>query len=323
MSIQYLVKIFIVILLTTSQSYAQKHSDFNSKDVDVLIEKISDLLNQNYVFPDIALKVEKHLKSQLSKGIYNNISDYQEFAEKLSLEMQSISKDKHMRCFSGGRRPVSKQIRKTVVGENDYLQLKNEQEFSFCKVGILGNNIGVLDIYGFPGTKSAEKLVDEAMKVISSVSVLIIDLRRNGGGSPDLIRYICSYFFDKPTHINSIYWRSTNKTVDFITFEKVNGMKMVDIPVYVLTSSFTFSGGEEFAYNFQTQKRGILIGEVTGGGANPGDIFKVNDDFEVFIPTGRAINPITKTNWEGVGVKPDIEIEAAKALECALLMIKN
>ncbi|NOU18651.1 MAG: S41 family peptidase [Bacteroidales bacterium] len=320
-TINPIIILLCIIVLLPLSNCAQE--ELTSKDKVDLIDKASKLLNDNYVFPDVASKIEKHLKSQLLKGVFNSITNQTEFAEKLTSEMQSISNDKHMRCFSSNGRSVKRQKRNSPLIGNEYNQLKNEQGFSFCRVGIIDNNIGVLDIYGFPESKSAEKSVDEAMNAISSVSVLIIDLRRNGGGSPDLIRYICSYFFDKPTHINSIYWRSTNKTVDFITSEKVVGKKLTNIPVYVLTSSFTFSGGEEFAYNFQTQKRGTLIGEVTGGGANPGDVFPVNEYFEIFIPTGRAINPITKTNWEGNGVKPDIEVEAAKAFEVAISKIQK
>jgi C-terminal processing protease CtpA/Prc len=84
-----------------------------------------------------------------------------------------------------------------------------------------------------------------------------------------------------------------------------------------LTSAFTFSGGEECAYNFQTQKRGTIIGETTGGGAHPGGMVPVADHYMIFIPTGRAINPVTKTNWEGVGVKPDVSVDADKALDTA------
>lgn len=135
-----------------------------------------------------------------------------------------------------------------------------------------------------------------------------------------MIKFILSYFFDKPTHLNDLYWRNGDRTEEFWTNEKVDGVKMSDVPVFVLTSKETFSGGEEFTYNVQTQKRGLIIGEVTGGGANPGGMFPAGNGIAVFIPTGRAINPITKTNWEGVGVKPDIEVPADDALEEAIAL---
>ena len=87
--------------------------------------------------------------------------------------------------------------------------------------------------------------------------------------------------------------------------------------MYLLTSRKTFSGAEEFTYNLQNLKRATVIGEVTGGGAHPGDVYKIHPHFGAFIPTGRAINPITGTNWEGTGVIPDIEIPQDQALKTA------
>jgi len=161
------------------------------------------------------------------------------------------------------------------------------------------------------------------MNLLSESDALIIDLRHNGGGNPDLIQYVCSYLFEKPTHINSIFSRTTNQATDFITFENVDGKKMADVPLFILTSQYTFSGGEEFAYDIQTQKRGTLIGDTTGGGANPGGTFPVTETLDIFIPTGRAINPITKTNWEGIGVILDLKCEADKALETALPLARE
>ncbi len=130
-----------------------------------------------------------------------------------------------------------------------------------------------------------------------------------------MVQYLCSYFFGEKVHLNSLYWREGDRTDEFWTLEKVNGTKMPDVPLFVLTSNYTFSGAEEFSYNMQTQKRATLIGETTGGGANPGGTRPINDNLSVFIPTGKAINPITGTNWEGVGVVPEVKVEADVALE--------
>lgn len=304
----------LVISLLSNCINAQQKKLLSKEEKTAYIEKAAKLLNDNYVFPDVAQKIEKHLKSQLAKGEFNKIEGLQEFALKLTTEMQFISKDKHMQCsvrsmFAGNQTPLRPNIE--IKG------LKEERNLGFARAGKLENNIGYFDIFNFPPMQRAKDLVDAAMRILAQSEALIIDLRRNTGGNPDLIQYICSYFFDKPTHINSIYWRSSNSTIDFITFEKVDGKKMGKVPIFILTSSYTFSGGEEFAYNIQTQKRGVLIGEITRGGANPGGSFPISDELSLFIPTGRAINPITKTNWEGTGVIPDIKIETSKAFEIA------
>ena len=89
----------------------------------------------------------------------------------------------------------------------------------------------------------------------------------------------------------------------------------------MLTSARTFSGGEDCAYDFQAQKRGTLVGETTGGGSNPVSWHSVGHGIVVAIPSARTTNFVTKTNWEHVGVKPDIAVPAAQALQTAHVAI--
>ena len=263
-----------------------------------------------------------HIKAKLEDGIFNKVSDKKEFADLLTEELQSISKDKHMRVR------VQRGITNESESSNPYFeQYKNlkenaERNYAFNKVEILDGGIGYIDLRGFAQSNQAYDVAVSAMKFLSNSNAVIFDLRKNGGGSPEMIRFILSYFFEKPTHINSLYWREGDRTVEFWTNEKVDGNKMSDVPMFVLTSNFTFSGGEEFTYDVQTQKRGVIIGEITGGGANPGGMFPAGNGLGIFIPTGRAINPVTNTNWEGVGVKPDIETSADDALDKALELAK-
>lgn len=41
------------------------------------------------------------------------------------------------------------------------------------------------------------------------------------------------------------------------------------------------------------------------------------DHFLIEVPFGSFINPITKGNWEGTGVEPDVKVPAGRALEVA------
>jgi C-terminal processing protease CtpA/Prc len=143
-------------------------------------------------------------------------------------------------------------------------------------------------------------------------------VRRNGGGSPHTVAMLSSYLFDQPTHLNSLYWRERDRTDEFWTTREVRGKRFGQgKPVYVLTSRQTFSGAEEFSYNLKALKRATLVGETTGGGAHPGGVRRVHELFTVFVPTGRAINPVTRTNWEGTGVVPDVAVPADEALHRA------
>jgi C-terminal processing protease CtpA/Prc len=156
------------------------------------------------------------------------------------------------------------------------------------------------------------------MGFLANTDALIVDLRRNGGGRPEMVALLSSYLFDERTHLNDLYWREGNRTDEFWTNATVAGPRYGGKkPVFVLTSKRTFSGAEEFAYNLKALKRATIVGETSGGGAHPGDMQKIADGFAMFVPTGRAINPVTKTNWEGVGVEPDVVVPADQALDKA------
>ncbi len=163
------------------------------------------------------------------------------------------------------------------------------------------------------------------MNFLANTDALIIDLRRNGGGQPEMVALLSSYLFNQRTHLNDIYSRFDNRTQEYWTSETVAGKRYGESkPVYVLTSKRTFSAGEEFTYNLKNLKRATIIGETTGGGAHPVRPHRLTDHFMIGVPFARAINPITKTNWEGVGVTPDIETTAEQALKVAhLAALKN
>jgi hypothetical protein len=171
----------------------------------------------------------------------------------------------------------------------------------------------------------ANETTAAAMNFLANTDALIIDLRRNGGGQPEMVALLSSYLFDQRAHLNDIYSRFDNRTQEYWTRDTVAGKRYGESkPVYVLTSKRTFSGAEEFAYNLKNLKRATVIGEVTGGGAHPVRPHRLTDHFMIGVPFARAINPITQTNWEGVGVTPDIDTTAEQALKVAhLAALKN
>ena len=297
------VTLFIIPLMVTCQS-----SDLSLEYKTNAIERLSDLMNDHYVFPDVAKKTEQELIAKLKSGYFTDYKTKDAFANALTEVVQSINKDKHMRVWKNRVYETPENSpQRTVEEMMDQLNRSRRNNLGFNTVKILEGNVGYLDLRGFAGLESGKELADASMKILSRADAIIFDLSKNGGGSPRMVQYLCSYFFDKKTHLNSLYWRSTNETEEFWTLDKVGGNKIADIPLFVIISNRTFSGAEEFSYNMQTQKRATLIGQTSGGGANPGGSMPINEHLSVFIPTGRAINPITKTNWEGVGVIPDIK----------------
>lgn len=280
-------------------------------------------LNKSYIFLEIAQAMEKDLRQRVNKKEYDNITSAREFAQKLTTDLQNISKDKHLRVgYSYQPIPVRKDNAQPTEAEiEENRNFMRRVNFGFEKVERLQGNIGYIDLRGFMGPELGAETVAAAMNFVANTDSLIFDLRQNGGGDPEMVALICSYLFgDKPVHLNDLYFREINKTESFWTKPNVSGKKFGNKDVYVLTSNRTFSGAEEFTYNLKNLKRVTIIGETTGGGANPGGRVRLNDHFGVFVPTGRAINPITKTNWEGTGVTPDVAVPKEQALKVAYKM---
>lgn len=283
------------------------------------IERLNTLMQENYVFPDVAKETAAHLNKKLKAGDFDETNTTQSFAEALTEAVQAINKDKHMRIRPTPPRQAPPNSPERLIEEHlDILESSGRNMAGFKAAKRLDGNIGYLDLRGFAGTDIGAPVADRYMQLLSDTDAFIVDLRKNGGGSPAMVQYLCSYFFNERVHLNSLYWRQGDQTEEFWTLEEVGGKKMPDVPLFVLTSSRTFSGAEEFSYNMQTQKRATLVGETTGGGANPGGGFPINEKLVVFIPTGRAINPITGTNWEGVGVVPEVKTNAEDALDKAI-----
>ena len=314
--LQLITVIFLItVMFVSTVLQAQDLSDEQKQET---VNNIAQLLKDNYVFPEVGERCGLHIKSLLQEGYFNKVSDKKEFTELLTKELRSISKDKHMRVLPDRRATGVQGTFNRFYDRYKYIKRNAENNYGFRKIEILDGGIACIDLRGFADSPEAFDVAVLAMKLIKNSNAVIFDLRKNGGGSPEMIKFILSYFFEKPTLINTIYWRDRDTTEEYWTNEKVDGTKLSDVPVFVLTSNRTFSGGEEFTFDIQTQKRGVIIGEVTGGGANPGAMFPAGNGINISIPTGTAINPVTNSNWEGVGVKPDIITSADDALDKAL-----
>jgi len=295
----------------------------NAQDAEITIDykekaifRLIDLMNDYYVSPDVAKSTEVHLRKELKNGHFEKFKDDLSFAEALTTAVQFINKDKHMRIQVNPAFEEAVNSPERMVEERFY-QINRSRNFNsgLNTVKILEGNVGYLDLRGFAGMESGKEIADAYMRLMSRSDAVIVDLTKNGGGSPAMVQYLCSYFFDKVVHLNSLYWRDGDRTQEFWSLEKVGGEKMPDVPLFVIISNKTFSGAEEFSYNLQTQNRAILVGQTSGGGANPGGTMPVNENLSVFIPSGKAINPITNTNWEGVGVVPNIKTSPEDAFD--------
>lgn len=286
-----------------------------------VLQALSGKLNTNYVFPEVATQINQALAAKVQA--YGPSVSAPEFADLMSKDLRALGNDKHFRVF------YDPQFRED--GSPDAVPTAAQMERQRAQVAQLGfgieklqrlpGNVAYLELRGFGPPDLVGPGYAAAMSLVDGSDALILDLRRNGGGAPASVALLMSHFFalGDERHLNDIYTRSTGKTQQYWT--TASASTRYTKPVYVLTSARTFSGGEECAYDFQTQKRAVLVGQTTGGGANAGDRFSLGHGLVVNIPTARAINPITQTNWEHVGVKPDIEVPAAQAQQTAYAAI--
>ena len=285
-----------------------------------IIDSVSQSLKEIYVFPEVAGKMEQFLKEQYKNKKYKDITSLDRFTKKLTEDLQAISHDKHLWVRFASDEILARYQSDTLTDEAKKRELEERRRDNFCfkEVKLLDGNIGYIDFRCFSGAEDAGPTAIAAMSFLAYADAIIFDLRQNGGGEPSMIQFITSYLLKEPTHLNSFYIRKSDSTQQFWTQAYVQGPRLTNTDIYVLTSSYTFSGAEEFTYNLKNLKRATIIGETTGGGAHPTDLKAFyNLNVGMSLPFGRAINPITGTNWEGTGITPDIQVPQERALRVA------
>jgi retinol-binding protein 3 len=282
-----------------------------------VIDGVSKNLKEAYVYPDLAQKMEEAVRAKQKRGEYDSITDPDTFADRLTKDLREISHDKHLGVhFSPVKLPPDLQ-KPSAEEEAESRKMLERSNCEFEKVEVLPRNIGYLKFNAFANPTICGPTVVAAMNFLAHVDAIIFDLRENGGGDPKMVAMVSSYLFDKPTHLNDLYNRQEDFTQQYWTLPYVPGTSLASKPAFVLTSKKTFSGAEEFTYNLKNLKRATIVGETTGGGAHPVSGHRVDDHFMIGVPFARAVSPITKTNWEGTGVEPDVKVPAADALQKA------
>jgi len=297
---------------------ATPDTPLNASDRSAIVQTLAAKMNANYIEPAVAERVGRTIVRKDAEGGYASVTSTQAFSDALATDMRTFSGDLHFNARLDKR--AGAPGRASDLPSRPYLDEARDEAaregYGIGKVERLPGNVGYIELRFFYDTEFAGPAYTAAMSLLAGTDALILDLRRNGGGRAGSVAYLMSHFFPlgDQRHLSDIYHRPTESTRQIWT---ATVGQRYDKPVYVLTSARTFSAGEDCAYGFQAQKRGKLVGETTGGGANPVGWFNVGHDILVAIPTARTINFVTKTNWEHVGVKPDIAVPAAQALQTA------
>jgi len=292
-----------------------------------VIDAAAKNLRQYYAYPDVGQKMADSLLAHEKNGDDDAAADGAAFADLLTKQIRDVSHDRHLElAYSQDPLPASRfdaQGRPLGPTPDDYARYRKTMEQENCtfeKTEILEHNIGYLKLNSFPAPSICRPTAVTAMATLNRVDAIIFDLRNNRGGEPEMVALMAAYLFDRPE-----YWYNPreNTTPRSWTQSPVPGNRLADKPVYVLTSTRTFSGAEQFSYDLKMLKRAILVGETTGGAAHSGVFYRIDDHFGIGIPETKPINPFSKTDWAETGVEPDVKVKAADALETAVKLAES
>ena len=287
-----------------------------------VVGRSAALLDSFYYSPAIGKQLSDSLRARLARGAYDRYRKGPGLALRLNADLAEIAHDRHLGIrYSAPAIPPDPAAGAPPTPSRAEL---DETNCGFKKVEQLDGNVGYVRFDSFEEAALCGSTATAAMTLLAGTRALIIDLRENGGGKPEMVALVASYLFDRRTHVGDLWDSWADSTHHYWTQDTVAGRRFgSDKPVYVLTSAHTFSAAEEFAYDLQALKRAIIVGETTGGGAHPASEGRLGDHFAISVPWGNSINPITGTNWEGVGVVPDVKVSADEALAAALRLLRD
>ncbi|HEY0411610.1 MAG TPA: S41 family peptidase [Allosphingosinicella sp.] len=291
-------------------------------DAKAAVAEIRRVLAENYVLPEMRPKLDAALARGLAEGRYD-VTEPGMLAERINTDLAAAGHDKHLnfhyapeqsaRIAGLKREPDdapadAEQVRRAERGNHGIAELK-----------LLPGNIRYMDLEGFvwAGPKSAEAY-DNAMRFLRGGDALIIDLRHNGGGSPEAVQYLVSHFLAPNTPLVTFHMGAT-KVDHLSTLAQLPAGRMVGKPLYVLTSGRTASAAEEFTGHVAGYRLGELIGETTAGAGFRNDFFAIPGGFLLSVSVGRAVLASTGKDWEGVGIAPTSAVPVDSALDVAQL----
>jgi hypothetical protein len=281
-----------------------------------VLDSIFAFMDHTYVFPDKTDGIIEQITGRFEAGAYDSLASTDAFARTLTRDLRSVSNDLH---FAVIIRPPSSRAAGCAAVSKDAPSLK-EINFGFTTVRIMPGNVGYLELTACTDATLGRATASAAMQFLAGVETLIIDLRSNGGGVTSMGLYLSSYLFEPGKLMHSLARRDSKELEQFRTATHVDGERLLDIPVYVLTSSRTASSAESFAYDLKHHGRATVVGERTAGAGHCAERGKYEFEqfqLEVIVPVYQPVHPVTKTNWEGTGVVPDIFVESDDALEIA------
>lgn len=302
---------------------------FNAAEARSTIEKLATALEENFVFEDNAKAYAAMLRLKLASGAYDSFPDARAFAEQVSADLQSVHSDGHLRLHI-----IPPQDRNNSADESP---ISLPATSAVTKSGWLAPGVAYISFGMFPGNEATLKDLRAFLDSHKDAKSLIIDARAHRGGGLDEMDMIFGEIFSEPVELLTLDTRraAEERGEDQASLKIVptsedvvrrihsalpdstpTALRKAD--VYYLTSRRSASAAEHMALALKRTHRATVIGETTRGAGHYGGMVPVGSIYAAFIPVGRTYDPQTGQGWEGVGVKPDVEMAADKALDEAL-----
>ena len=282
------------------------------------VAELARLLRTRYAIGGTADAAAATIERKLADGAYAGLTDARAFSGAVKADLRAVTKDHHLDFgVSEAAPPVAARPADPEAERAAWRARARQGNWGLPRAEVLPGNVGLLEVRRFQPPDSSVETIVAAMGFLANVDAVIVDVRGCRGGSAHVMPYFSGYFLARPTSLFDMEFRGDNFSERFWTLPWLPGRRLADVPMYILTSAYTFSGAEGFAYRFQVLKRATIVGETTGGGANAGGVLDVPPFFRVFMPMGRPVDQTTRTNWEGTGVVPDVRTPAREALYAA------
>jgi hypothetical protein len=329
MNLRYLVAVFALLSFPaaaqraapTAVAQAQSPVSLTSIQRNAIVESIVAKISERYVFPDRVPAVVAKLKQGLASGRYDT-SNPNGFAALVTEDLRAASADRHMYLDFAPAQFAAASADNGGDGDSPELRKLWDRQArrdnnGLTEMRILPGNVRYLRISGFEWIEDQTGAAyDAAMRFLRDGDAVIIDLRDNGGGSHSAVRYLLSHFMDGD-QLDMTFLETGQEPIQSRTLENLPAGRLKGKPLYILTNKRVGSAAEAFAYDVQQFHLGTLVGEVTAGAANNNEFWPIAPGFMLSCSHGRPVHPISKSNWEGVGVKPDVASTAETALDVA------
>ena len=304
---------------------------FTATDARTVVPALAAAIEENYVFPATGKRYAQAIGAKLAAGAYDNLATQDEFAKAVTIDLQAVAADGHLKLLTPEMVAKFKNRRRPDGGAENFIE----------KSGWIAPGVAYISFTLFSGSDQELADLRQFLASHSDAKTLVIDVRKHRGGGMDEMDVMFAQLFAKPTDLleldtrAAVDSRDSDGTEDAATLFKVaapagvvrrlhravpagQATGLQSAKVFVLTSSHSASAAEHFALALKRAGRATLIGETTRGAGNYGQTFPLPGGYAAFIPFGRTFDPATGEGWEGTGVKPDVAVPADQALDEAL-----